>query len=117
MALSTIAARRIQSELNDWMRSPPARWRLAACEPITTWLLTLDGEGPLYGGETFTLRVVFSPEYPMAVRRSERESAVGLLTRSGARKAPEFTWLRPSPVHPHIYTNGAPRAVIVVTPQ
>ena len=52
---------------------------------LKQWLLHLEGT-ELYNGESFVLKVVFSPSYPM--------------------EAPEFTFLPPAPIHPHIYSNG-----------
>jgi ubiquitin-conjugating enzyme E2 W len=42
--------------------------------------------GTLYAGESCTLRIKFTDDYPM--------------------DSPEVTFLTPSPVHPHIYSNG-----------
>ena len=52
---------------------------------LKQWQLTLQGTD-LYAGETFRLSVTFSGAYPM--------------------QSPEFVFLPPAPVHPHIYTNG-----------
>ena len=41
---------------------------------------------PPPSGETFRLRVIFSERYPL--------------------EPPEVTFVPPSPVHPHIYSNG-----------
>jgi ubiquitin-protein ligase len=40
----------------------------------------------LPAGETFRLRILFSERYPL--------------------EPPEVTFVPPSPVHPHIYSNG-----------
>jgi len=51
------------------------------------WLITFTGAaGTLYAGETFTLRVRFTSDYPM--------------------DSPECIFLLPAPVHTHIYSNG-----------
>lgn len=84
--------RRIQSELNDWLQHPPEGCRLVQCEPVTNWVIEMLGpesspcERALYKGQVFHLKVVFSDRYPL--------------------EPPEVTFTPPSPVHPHIYSNG-----------
>ena len=62
------------------------------CEPLTTWVIEIAGPEtspcgpPLYAGHLYKLRIVFTERYPL--------------------EPPEFVFLTPSPVHPHIYSNG-----------
>lgn len=91
---SAIAMRRIQSELKEWLRSPPEGCRLMSSDNITEWVVLIEGpDSPgapglprLYEGEVFRLRIRFSETYPM--------------------EPPEFVFLPPSPEHMHIYSNG-----------
>lgn len=81
----------VQSELRDWLQHPPDGCRLVQYEDLHTWIIELQGpESPcqpqLYVGETFRLRILFSERYPL--------------------EPPEVTFVPPSPVHPHIYSNG-----------
>jgi len=51
------------------------------------WYVRFTGAaGSLYAGESYTLRIKFTDDYPM--------------------DSPEVTFLMPAPVHPHIYSNG-----------
>lgn len=51
------------------------------------WLISFTGAaGTLYAGETYTLRIRFTSDYPM--------------------DSPECVFLLPAPVHTHIYSNG-----------
>lgn len=87
--LSTVAARRIQSELNEWMRNPPEGCCLESAEPMTVWIVLMQGpEGVsrIYSDEVFRLRIEFGEQYPL--------------------DPPDITFVPPSPVHPHIYSNG-----------
>lgn len=91
-SLSSVAARRIQSELTDWGRNPPDGCCLESCEPITHWTIIMAGpEGSaglprLYDGEVFRLSIKFTDRYPL--------------------EPPEVVFLSPTPIHPHIYSNG-----------
>eukprot|EP00775_Hariotina_reticulata_P002981 gene2981-3264_t len=88
-SLSPVAARRIQSELNDWGKNPPDGCCLESCEPMTSWVIIMSGPDPaagmprLYEGEVFRLSVRFTERYPL--------------------EPPEVTFLYPTPIHPHIY--------------
>ncbi|PNW87556.1 hypothetical protein CHLRE_02g141450v5 [Chlamydomonas reinhardtii] len=89
--LSTVAQRRIQSELNEWMRSPPEGCCLESCEPMTSWVVIMQGpEGAggvrLYSDEVFRVRIDFGEQYPL--------------------DPPDVIFLAPAPIHPHIYSNG-----------
>ena len=87
-----------QSELNEWLINPPEGCRLLQFEPLTLWVIEIagpdtspsqtnprGGEGsPLYQGQFFKLRIAFTERYPL--------------------EPPEFIFLEPVPVHPHIYS-------------
>ncbi|EIE21250.1 UBC-like protein [Coccomyxa subellipsoidea C-169] len=91
---SQIAMRRIQSELSDWLLDErrPEGCHLESFEPLLSWIVVIDGPDVapgmpnLYAGERFRLRVNFSDRYPL--------------------DPPEVFFIPPSPVHPHIYSNG-----------
>lgn len=84
--------RRLQSELRDWVNNPAEGCRLESYEPLTSWVVQLLGpESPpglpqLYAGQSFRLAINFTDSYPM--------------------EPPEVFFIPPSPVHPHIYSNG-----------
>lgn len=91
MNLSPIAARRIQSELKEWHNNPPEGFLLESCEPMTTWVVLMQGpEGTagnhMYDGMLFRLQIKFPDRYPL--------------------ESPEVMFLPETPVHPHIYSNG-----------
>lgn len=92
IALTPVAARRIQSELRDWTRNPPEGCLLETCEPMTTWIIRMEGPEAapgmprLYEGEVFRLQIKFTERYPL--------------------EPPEVVFVPPTPVHPHIYSNG-----------
>mmetsp|Transcript_28770 Transcript_28770/g.60488 ORF Transcript_28770/g.60488 Transcript_28770/m.60488 type:complete len:308 (-) Transcript_28770:279-1202(-) len=57
------------------------------CECLTDWVVKLVGApGTVYDGEIYRLRIRFHADYPMA--------------------PPEVTFMRPAPVHEHIYSDG-----------
>ncbi|KAL1505065.1 hypothetical protein AB1Y20_008825 [Prymnesium parvum] len=57
------------------------------CEVITDWVVKITGaKGTVYEGEIYRIRVRFHPDYPTA--------------------PPEVTFMRPAPVHEHIYSDG-----------
>ncbi|KDD73243.1 hypothetical protein H632_c2387p0 [Helicosporidium sp. ATCC 50920] len=82
----------LQSELRDWQQHPPEGCSLLSCEPLLQWEIEMHGpedsptNTPLYKGEVFRLRVLFSDRYPL--------------------EPPEVIFVPPAPVHPHIYSNG-----------
>ena len=77
----------MQNELKDWLQNPPEGCRLLSCDPLTIWVVEIQGpDTPLYRGHVYNLRVAFTDRYPM--------------------EPPEFVFLVPSPIHPHIYSNG-----------
>ncbi|CCF73658.1 Probable ubiquitin-conjugating enzyme E2 W [Babesia microti strain RI] len=63
------------------------------CELITTsrnlriWLVRITGlEGTIYEGEPYTLKIIFPNDYPL--------------------KPPIMYFLKPTPTHEHVYSNG-----------
>lgn len=93
IALTPVAARRIQSELRDFTRNPPDGCHLESYEPITTWVVRMEGPEAapgmprLYEGEVYRLQVKFSERYPL--------------------EPPEVIFVPPGvPMHEHIYSNG-----------
>lgn len=57
------------------------------CETLTDWVVKFVGaKGSIYEGEIYRLRVRFHPDYPV--------------------QPPEITFMRPAPVHEHIYSDG-----------
>ncbi|KAL7754085.1 ubiquitin-conjugating enzyme E2 W [Sorochytrium milnesiophthora] len=85
--MARIATKRLQKELADLMRSPPAGVSLVQGDDLQKWIVRIDGaKGSLYDGETFQLQFKFPNDYPI--------------------DAPEVIFLNPVPIHPHIYSNG-----------
>ncbi|CAE7818352.1 ube2w [Symbiodinium sp. CCMP2456] len=56
------------------------------CDDETWHIQVLGAPGTIYAGEQFLLRFKFPPRYPL--------------------ESPEVVFEGPSPVHPHIYSNG-----------
>lgn len=80
-----------QSELREWLTSPPDGCSLEPTpsgEPsLTEWVIRMDGPpGSVFAGESFRLRARFSPDYPL--------------------EPPEIVFVSPVPAHEHIYSNG-----------
>ena len=82
------AAVRIQRELMDFQQnSPPSLSVNVRADNMNVWVVTLNGvEGTLFEGEKHKLRIEFPREYPA--------------------KPPSVYFLKPTPRHPHVYTNG-----------
>lgn len=60
---------------------------LEDCEVLTDWVVKMVGaKGTVYEGEIYRVRVRFHADYP--------------------NKPPEVTFMRPAPVHEHIYSDG-----------
>mmetsp|Transcript_16261 Transcript_16261/g.23704 ORF Transcript_16261/g.23704 Transcript_16261/m.23704 type:complete len:167 (-) Transcript_16261:190-690(-) len=82
------ALKRVQKELQRFQEDSvnDSTFRVSV-QSDDVWLITFTGAaGTLYAGETYTLRVRFTPDYPM--------------------DSPECVFLLPAPVHTHIYSNG-----------
>ncbi|GAB4848515.1 Probable ubiquitin-conjugating enzyme E2 17 [Ancistrocladus abbreviatus] len=86
-ALSKIATNRIQKELVEWQVNPPVGFKHKVSDNLQRWIIEVNGApGTLYENETYQLQVDFPDHYPM--------------------EAPQVIFLRPAPLHPHIYSNG-----------
>mmetsp|Transcript_9263 Transcript_9263/g.18397 ORF Transcript_9263/g.18397 Transcript_9263/m.18397 type:complete len:163 (-) Transcript_9263:2142-2630(-) len=91
-----LATKRLQSELKKDWSSPSgerASFGLVGTKNLFEWLVYIRGpEGcPLYAGQVFHLKFLFSEEYPM-------EPPEVVFTRQGGASG--------IPIHPHIYSNG-----------
>ncbi|ORZ33955.1 ubiquitin-conjugating enzyme/RWD-like protein [Catenaria anguillulae PL171] len=86
--MSQIATKRLQRELSELQKNPPANIRLVEADQLNKWIVEFTGaEGSLYAGEHFLLQFKFPSDYPI--------------------DSPEVIFLKPNiPVHPHVYTNG-----------
>lgn len=94
-APGTVAMRRIQSELRQWANDPPEGAVLEQCEPVTSWVILIQGPQTIgdthfYTNEIYRLRVNFSGDYPLAPPEIYFEASQ------------EYQ----PPVHNHIYSNG-----------
>ncbi|KAF2459825.1 ubiquitin-conjugating enzyme/RWD-like protein [Lineolata rhizophorae] len=87
-----LVAKRLQKELVKLNEHTPPGITIVSTENFQEWLMdieVLDGN-PLYQGEKYRLKFVFSGSYPI--------------------EPPEVTFVKdathPIPMHPHIYSNG-----------
>ncbi|PPS05702.1 hypothetical protein GOBAR_AA14944 [Gossypium barbadense] len=86
-ALSKIACNRLQKELVEWQVNPPTGFKHKVTDNLQRWIIEVNGApGTLYANETYQLQVDFPEHYPM--------------------EAPQVIFIPPSPLHPHIYSNG-----------
>jgi len=91
-ARATHTAPSPQSELREWLTTPPDGCTLLPPREgedpsLSEWVISMAGPpGSLYAGEDFRLRVRFDGQYPL--------------------EPPEVVFLPPPPVHEHIYSNG-----------
>ena len=78
---------RIQKELRSFMANPPDGCKIAVGSNIRSWVVTIIGaKGTIFSGEEYKLRMLFPKEYPS--------------------KPPSVYFLKPTPKHQHVYTNG-----------
>ena len=78
---------RIQRELKEFLRDPPANLSVKVGSNIRIWIITIKGAtNTVYEGETYKLRVAFPKAYPTV--------------------PPSVYFLSPPPLHEHVYTNG-----------
>lgn len=87
--LSPVAQRRLSRELGEWtVKEPPVPgMAVRPTNRLDEWLVDLKGaEGSVYANEPYQLRFIFPADYPM--------------------EAPEVIFLHPTPMHPHVYSNG-----------
>ena len=86
MSITGRALSRIQKEITRF-REESGEAMLLEVQSEDIWHIHITGsESTVYQGEKYTLRVKFNNDYPM--------------------DSPEVTFLLPSPMHPHIYSNG-----------
>ena len=80
------AANRIKKEIEKFNNEPTEGLRLEV-QDANIWLMHVKGPpNTLYAGEEYTLKIRFTDDYPM--------------------DSPEVVFIPPSPIHPHIYSNG-----------
>ncbi|KAI9189876.1 ubiquitin-conjugating enzyme E2 W [Blastocladiella emersonii ATCC 22665] len=86
--MAKIATKRLQRELAEIMKNPPAGIRMVDSDSLMKWVVEVQGAaGSIYEGETFKLQFKFPADYPI--------------------ESPEVIFLAPNiPVHPHVYSNG-----------
>mmetsp|Transcript_68905 Transcript_68905/g.149946 ORF Transcript_68905/g.149946 Transcript_68905/m.149946 type:complete len:151 (-) Transcript_68905:155-607(-) len=80
--------KRLQKEL-DTLRSKPSEEGIVVQEvlDLREWRIGVVGApGTLYAGELFALRFRFPQRYPL--------------------ESPEVIFIGPTPIHPHVYSNG-----------
>ena len=69
------------------MENPPHNCEVSVGTNIRTWVVTMTGvEGTVYAGEKYRLKFVFPKDYPS--------------------KPPGVYFLKPTPKHVHVYSNG-----------
>ena len=78
---------RVQKELRAFLANPPENCKLSVGANIRIWVVQITGaEGTIFAGEKYKLKIVFPKEYPA--------------------KAPSVYFLKPTPRHVHVYSNG-----------
>lgn len=79
---------RIQSELKEFIKSPPPNLSVQVGSNIRVWIVTMVGaDGTIYEGEVYKLRISFPKQYPTV--------------------PPSVYFLKGYiPKHEHVYTNG-----------
>jgi ubiquitin-conjugating enzyme E2 W len=84
--LAPITAKRLTKELQRLQEQSPPGMKIDA-PSLDRWVITmLMPAGTVYSGEQHKLQFSFDNSYPLS--------------------APEVIFLRPAPVHPHVYSNG-----------
>lgn len=85
--LSPATRKRVLRDLRRLKQDESLGLTIDDCECLTDWVVKLVGaKGTVYEDEVYRLRVRFPPEYPL--------------------QPPEVTFMRPAPVHEHIYSDG-----------
>lgn len=83
----SLRLKRLSRELKELANNPPAGINLLEFDDLESCNVKMEGAPEsLYHGESFTLNFKFPPTYPL--------------------DSPEVIFLKPVPVHPHIYSNG-----------
>ena len=87
MELHAAARKRVLRDLRILKKEQELGLEVEDAECLTDWIVKLVGaKGTVYEGEIYRLRVRFHADYPSM--------------------PPEVTFLRPAPVHEHIYSDG-----------
>jgi ubiquitin-conjugating enzyme E2 W len=114
---------RARLTLNQMTNELPPGITIVSADNFSQWLMDMRVESnPLYADETYRLKFVFSPQYPIEVRtifhtlsvQPRRSKVANNSVRTHANKSlpqpPEVTFVRDEqhsiPWHPHIYSNG-----------
>ena len=78
---------RVQKELRSFIANPPSNCKVVVGANIRSWVINIVGaEDTIYAGEKYKLKIVFPKDYPS--------------------KPPSVYFLRPTPKHVHVYSNG-----------
>ena len=78
---------RVQKELRSFIANPPSNCKIVVGANIRSWVINIVGaEDTIYAGEKYKLKIVFPKDYPS--------------------KPPSVYFLRPTPKHVHVYSNG-----------
>merc|ERR1739848_487859 len=85
--LQGVVRRRVLRDLRRLKAENDLGLEIEDCDCLTDWAVKLVGaKGTVYEGELYRLRIRFHADYPT--------------------QPPEITFLRPAPVHEHIYSDG-----------
>ena len=69
------------------MKNPPDGCRVSVGSDLKVWIVTLTGaQDTVFAGKKYKLKVIFPKDYP--------------------QKPPTVYFLKPTPRHEHVYTNG-----------
>jgi ubiquitin-conjugating enzyme E2 W len=73
--------------MRAFLGNPPEGCKLAVGSNMRVWVITVTGaKNTIYAGEKYKLKMVFPKDYPA--------------------KPPSVFFLKPTPKHMHVYTNG-----------
>jgi len=87
ITLSAPVQKRVLRDLRILKRETDIGVEVEDCECLTDWVVKIVGaKGTVFEGEIYRLRVRFHADYPT--------------------QPPEVTFMRPAPVHEHIYSDG-----------
>lgn len=77
----------VAQEYSAVLSNPPCNCSLVVGKTVRDWTIEFTGVvGSAYEGETYKLKMIFPKEYPS--------------------KPPRVYFLKPTPVHQHVYSNG-----------
>ena len=84
---STSSSSRVLNELKSFLKKPPAGMKVTVGTNLNLWIIHLTlPDTTAYANETYKLRVKFPESYPS--------------------DPPSVYFLKPTPAHEHVYTNG-----------